>query len=162
MIHGEVVSDPEQPGGERNRLPPEAADRLQHPHEGLRRQVLGVVPVADAQVQIAVDAIEVEEVQLLERVAVTVLPTFDERPHVRGRSRPSARLFRRHPEGMPPEAPRNSAAAEADTALARKALDVDDPGERDRVPAVLGFELERAAAAAPTDCSSSSAVSFST
>src|SRR5262249_1361893 len=78
VIHGEVVRDPEEPSGKRRRLPAEALDRLEHLEERLRRQVLGVVPVADAQVQIAVDAIEVEEVELLERVPVAFLRPGDE------------------------------------------------------------------------------------
>ena len=53
-------------------------DRLQHLEEGLRRQVLGVVPVADAHVQVAVDPVEMDQVQLLERVAVALLRTRDQ------------------------------------------------------------------------------------
>ena len=49
------------------------ADRLEHLQERLRREVLGVVPVADAHVQVAVDPVEVDQVQLLERVAVALL-----------------------------------------------------------------------------------------
>ena len=44
------------------------------------------MPVADAQVQIAVDAVEVEEVELLEGVAVALLATPDEGAHVHGRT----------------------------------------------------------------------------
>src|SRR5207244_3751868 len=75
VVHREVVRDPEQPRRERRRLPAELADRLQHLQERLRRQVLGVVPVPDRHVQVAVDAVEVQEVQLLERLAVAVLGT---------------------------------------------------------------------------------------
>ena len=57
---------------------PELADRLEHLEERLRRQVLGVVTVADAHVQVAVDAVEVDEVQLFERVAVALLTALDE------------------------------------------------------------------------------------
>src|SRR5919201_2307870 len=85
VVHGEVVRDPEEPGGERRRLPAEPPDRLEHLQERLRRQVLGVVPVADGHVQVAVDAVEVEEVQLLERVAVAALRALDEPAHVRAR-----------------------------------------------------------------------------
>ena len=59
-------------------LPAEPADRLEHLEERLRRQVLGVVPVADAHVQVAVDAVEVEEVELLERVSIALLGALDE------------------------------------------------------------------------------------
>jgi hypothetical protein len=48
-------------------------DRLEHLQERLRRQVLGVVAVADADVQVAVDAVEVDQVQLFERGAVAGL-----------------------------------------------------------------------------------------
>ena len=80
VVHREVVRDPEEPRRERRRLPAEAADRLEHLHERLRGQVLGVVPVADAHVQVAVDAVEVEQVELLERVAVAFLRPRDEPP----------------------------------------------------------------------------------
>ena len=80
VVHREVVRDPKQPRGERDRLPAEPADRLEHLQERLRREVLGVVPVADAEVQIAVDAIEVEQVELLERAAVAALGTLHESP----------------------------------------------------------------------------------
>jgi hypothetical protein len=72
------VRDPEEPGRERRRLEPELADRLEHAHERLRRQVLGVVPVADGHVQVAVDPVEVDQVQLLERAAVALLAPLDE------------------------------------------------------------------------------------
>src|SRR5580765_1816044 len=73
MVDREVVRDPQQPRGKRSRLPAEAADRLEHAQERLRRQVLRVVAVADGDVQVAVDAIEVEQVELFERVAVAFL-----------------------------------------------------------------------------------------
>src|SRR5579884_2233832 len=82
VVHREVVRDPEQPGRERSRLPLEAADLLQHLQERLRRQVLGVVAVADADVEVAVDPVEVDEVQLFERVAVALLAARHERAHV--------------------------------------------------------------------------------
>src|SRR5207237_2293008 len=97
------------------------ADRVEHLDEGLRRQVLGVVPIADTQVEVAVDAIEVKEVQLFERVAVPTLGTLDKRAHC---------------------CASHSASAEADSAFAGEALDVDDPRKRDRVSAVLRIELE--------------------
>ena len=63
----------------------EPLDRLQHLEKRLGRQVLGVVPVADAHVQIAVDAIEMEQVELLERSAIALLAAFDEPPNVGSR-----------------------------------------------------------------------------
>src|SRR4029078_296813 len=47
VVHRQVVSDPEEPGGKRRGLPAKAADRLEHLQERLSRQVLGVVAVAD-------------------------------------------------------------------------------------------------------------------
>src|SRR5437870_1895677 len=85
VIHGEVVGDPKEPRRERRRLPAEATDRLEHFQKRLGGQVLGVVAVADAQMEVAVDAVEMEEIQLLERVAVTLLRSSDQRPHSRGR-----------------------------------------------------------------------------
>jgi hypothetical protein len=86
VVDREVVRDPEEPRRERNRLPPEPADRLEHLEERLRRQVLGVVPVAHAEVQVAVDAIEVGEVELLQRLAIAGLRTLDQRANLRGRA----------------------------------------------------------------------------
>ena len=85
VVHREVVRDPEEPRGERRRLPAEAADRLEHPQERLRRQILGVVPVSDRHVQVAVDPVEVDQVQLLERGAVALLRPLDELADVVGR-----------------------------------------------------------------------------
>ena len=87
VVHREVVGDPEEPGRERGRLEAELADRLEHAHEGLRRQVLGVVPVADGHVQVAVDPVEVDQVQLLERAAIALLAPLDELADL-GRGRP--------------------------------------------------------------------------
>ena len=78
MIHGEVVRDPEEPCGERGGAPPELADRLEHLQERLGRQVLGVVAVADAEMQVAVDPVEVEQIERLERLAVPLLSVLDE------------------------------------------------------------------------------------
>src|SRR6059058_3421056 len=78
VVHREVVRDPEQPGRERRRTPAELADRLEHLHEHLRRQVLGVVAVADAHVQVAVDAIEMDQVELLERFPIPLFAALDE------------------------------------------------------------------------------------
>ena len=78
------MRNPEEPGGERCRLPAELPDRLEHLQEGLRRQVLGIVLVPDADVQIAVDPVEMDQVQLLERVAVACLRSLDERAHAFG------------------------------------------------------------------------------
>src|SRR4029453_15212356 len=78
MVHREVVRDPEEPGREGRRAPAELAYRLQHLHEHLRRQALRVMAGADALVQVAVDAVEVEEVELLERVTVSLLRLLDE------------------------------------------------------------------------------------
>ena len=47
VVDGEVVRDAEEPGGERHLAPFEALDRLDHLHEGLVGEVLGVVLVAD-------------------------------------------------------------------------------------------------------------------
>jgi hypothetical protein len=63
------------------------------------------VAVADAQVQVAVDAIEVEEVELLERVAVAELRALDEGPDLL-RLRPptrSAGAIRRGSRRVPRE-----------------------------------------------------------
>ena len=108
VVHREVVRDPEQPGRERRRLPLEAADLLQHLQERLRREVLGVVPVADADVEIAVDPVEVDQVQLFEGVAVALLAARDELPHVLGRlARRRALGGRIHPAFVSPR-PRQS------------------------------------------------------
>src|SRR4030095_12256092 len=77
-----MLRDAEQPGGKRRSPKPEPADRLEHLHERLRRQVLRVVTVADAHVQVAVDAVEVDEVQLFERVTVALLTALDESAYV--------------------------------------------------------------------------------
>ena len=105
VIHCEVVRDPEEPGRERHLSPAEAVDRLEHAQEGLGRQILGVVAVADAEVQVAVDAIEVEEVELLQRITVAELRALDESPH-RMRLRPptdSAGAIRRGSRRVPRE-----------------------------------------------------------
>jgi hypothetical protein len=84
VIHREVVRDSEEPGRDRHLAPFEAIDRLDHLHEGLVGEVLGVVLVADAHLQVAVDPVEVKEVELLEGLAVTLLGALDERAHVFG------------------------------------------------------------------------------
>ena len=43
-----------------------------------------VVAIADAHVEIAVDPVEMEQVQLFERDALAALRAFDELPHVIG------------------------------------------------------------------------------
>src|SRR6188474_110611 len=78
VVHREVVRDPEEPRRERRRAPTEAPDCLEHLQEGLRRQVLGVVPIADAHVQVAVDPVEMEQVERLERLAIAALGKLDE------------------------------------------------------------------------------------
>ena len=83
VIHRQVVRDAEEPGRKRSAPPDEAVDRLEHLHEGLLGQILGVVPVADRRLEVGVDAVEVERVELAERVAVAGLGPGDERPHVR-------------------------------------------------------------------------------
>ena len=85
VVHREVVRDPEEPGREGRRLEAELADRLEHAQERLGRQVLGVVPVPDGHVQIAVDPVEVDQVQLLERCAVALLAALDELADLRAR-----------------------------------------------------------------------------
>jgi predicted ABC-class ATPase len=82
VVHREVVGDPKEPRGERGRAPAEPPDRLQHLQERLRRQVLGVVPVPDAHVQVAVDAIEMEQIERLQRLAVALLGELDQAPQV--------------------------------------------------------------------------------
>jgi hypothetical protein len=78
VVHRQVVGDAEQPGRERRRAPSEPPDRLEHLQERLRRQVLGVVPVPDRHVQVAVDSVEVVEVELFERTAIALLRTRDQ------------------------------------------------------------------------------------
>jgi hypothetical protein len=79
VIHGEVVGDAEEPRRERRRLPAELADRLEHLQKRLRRQVLCVVLVADAHVEVAVDAVEVNKAERFERLAIPQLRAIDER-----------------------------------------------------------------------------------
>jgi len=58
-------------------------------------QVLGVVPVPNRHVQVAVDPVEVDQVQLFERSAVTLLAALDQPPDLRTRLlRPLRRTFR--------------------------------------------------------------------
>ena len=106
VVHRQVVRDPEEPSREGRRLPLEAADRLEHLQERLRRQVLGVMPVAEAHVQVAVDAVEMEEVELFQRRSLTLLRALDQPPQLPRRlacPRPSGLgRFVRHPaQGMP-------------------------------------------------------------
>src|SRR6476620_7840151 len=84
VIHRKVVRDAEEPGGQRRGLPLEALDRLEHLHERLRRQILRVVPIPDAHVEVAVDAVEVKQVELFEGLPVALLAAVDELPHVGG------------------------------------------------------------------------------
>ena len=102
VVHREVVRDAEEPRGERRRLPAEAPDLLEHLQERLRREVLRVVPVADADVEVAVDPVEMDEVQLFERLAVALLPARDEIAHMLSRlvDRPFRRL---HPPASTPK-----------------------------------------------------------
>ena len=151
MVHRQVVGDAEEPGGERCRLPAEALDRLEHLQERLSRQVLGVGPVADAHVQVAVDPIEMEEVELLERFAVSLLSPLDESPQVvgrvHGRRRGSTSGFLGHQAGEFPVGTASNSlgrgGAEADPALPREPLHIDDALQGDRVAAVLGIQRER-------------------
>ena len=114
-------------------------DRLEHLQERLRRQILRVVPVADAHVEVAVDAVEVEQVQLFERLAG--------RPAGRGR-RASARgrwsrsravrrpgwLLQPFTWGDAPVAPPSTlrSRAEPDATFPGETLHVDDAPQRDR------------------------------
>jgi len=50
----------------------------------LGRQILGVVSVADAHVQVAVDPVEMNQVQLFERRPLTLLATLDQTADVSG------------------------------------------------------------------------------
>jgi hypothetical protein len=60
------------------------------------------MPVADADVEVAVDPVEVDQVQLLEGVAVALLAARDELPHVLGRfARRVALCGRAHPVVVP-------------------------------------------------------------
>ena len=126
VVHREVVRDPEEPGGERRRAPAELADRLEHLQERLRRQVLGVVPVADAHVQVAVDPVEVDQVELFERVAVALLAELDEPPNLlvlggRASAGGLAPARRSHPAPTPRRRIRQPPRAEPDAAASRRA-----------------------------------------
>jgi hypothetical protein len=78
--------------------------------ERLRRQVLGVVPVPDADVEVAVDPVEVDQVQLLERVAVALLSARDELAHVLGPlARRGTLCGSAHPGRSPPDSGRPNA-----------------------------------------------------
>ena len=81
VVHREVVGDAEEPGRERGRLPAELPDRLEHLQERLRRQVFGVVAVADGDVQVAVDPVEMNQIELFERATVALLGALDEGAH---------------------------------------------------------------------------------
>src|SRR4029450_8931631 len=84
----EVVRDPEEPGRERHRPPPEPVDRLERPDERLVRQILGVVPVRNRELEVAEDPVEVDEVELLERRSLAALRPLDQPPDIRpGRAR---------------------------------------------------------------------------
>jgi hypothetical protein len=98
------VGDPKEPRGERRRLEAELPDRLQHAQKGLRGQVLGVVPVSDRHVQVAVDPVEVDQVQIFERRPVTLLSALDEPPDLRRGLPPPLRCRIRHPVWSAPAA----------------------------------------------------------
>src|SRR5581483_11785680 len=141
VVHREVVRDAEQPRGERRRAPAELPDRLEHLQEGLRRQVLGVVAVADAHVEVAVDAVEVDEVELFERLAVAALRTVDEAADD-GRLRLLPARRSAHALSGARGAGGLTAGSKADAALAGEALDEHDLRDGDRIAAVLGLEAE--------------------
>src|ERR1019366_8038123 len=99
------------------------------------RQVLGVVAVADTHVQVAVDPVEVDQVELFERSAVALLGTADEAAHALRLAlllrRPD--LTHRSRTSVPPRARRLTLLGdgpEADTAFTGKTLDVHDPLEQ--------------------------------
>jgi hypothetical protein len=83
VVHGEVVRDPKEPRRDGHLAPLEALDRLEHLHEGLVRQVFRIVAVADTHLQVAVDAVEVHEIQLFERLSVPFLGPLDEAANLR-------------------------------------------------------------------------------
>ena len=64
-------------------------------------EVLGVVPVADGHVQVAVDPVEMDQVQLLERLALALLRPRDEGLQLLGgrACRAAAPRFPRQPSG---------------------------------------------------------------
>jgi len=105
VIHREVVAMRKSHAENGARLPPEPLDRLEHLQKCLRCQVLGVVSVADAHVQIAVDAVEVDQVQLFERCPLTLLATLDETADVSGRVLWRARRARVASSAINPEVP---------------------------------------------------------
>ena len=78
MIHRQVVRDAEEPGGDRYLAPLEGPDSLEHLHERLVREIFGVVAVPHRHLQVAVDAVEVHQVELLEGLSVAVLGALDE------------------------------------------------------------------------------------
>src|ERR1043165_8456946 len=63
---------------------------LEHLEKRLRRQVFGVVPVAHAQVQIAVDAVEMHQVEGFERLSIASLREIDQPTEI-GRGRGDSR-----------------------------------------------------------------------
>src|SRR5579862_710495 len=143
VIHREVVRDPEEPRRERRRPPAEPPDRLEHLQERLRRQVLGVVPVADAHVEVAVDPVEVDEVQLLERVPVALLGAVDERADVLipGTAHPFVL-----PRATDRTNPGGSRGGEADAGRTVEPSEVGDLGDDHVVRAFVGVENDDAGA----------------
>ena len=105
------------------------------------------MPVPDAHVQVAVDAVEVEQVELFERLPVALLAALDEPPHVGGRvvaGRAAAWVassaIHRGNAPVAPHLNRLRSRAEPDATFPRETLHVDDPLQGDRVAAVLGVE----------------------
>ncbi len=66
MVGNGPRGDPQQPGDKRNAAPFEFADSGQGFAENLGRQILGLVPVADAANDVGIDAMEVAFVKLVE------------------------------------------------------------------------------------------------
>src|SRR5205823_7188779 len=69
VVDREVARDSEEPRDERRPLPLEAVDGLDHPDEGLDRQVLSVLSVPDGHGKVRIDLVEVLDVQGLEGLA---------------------------------------------------------------------------------------------
>src|SRR5438067_2317647 len=99
--------------------------------------------VADAHVQVAVDAVEMEQVQLLQRLALALLRALDQSADVGG----AQGDVRAHAFPDAPPGPTTNAElrrSESHARFSRESLHVDDPPQRDRVAPVLGLQGEGA------------------
>src|SRR5205807_5445267 len=77
-------------------------ERLDHAHERLRRQILGVVLVADVRREVGVDPVDVQAVERVDGVLVARLRTRDEPPQIGGRR--SRQTAASHCQSSPPPA----------------------------------------------------------